>query len=87
MEQRLTPVLLYGTPACHLCEQAEELLQAHAYKNGGPDFTAVDISESEELFQRYGLRIPVLRRADGAELGWPFDAQQLKRFLADTDKR
>jgi hypothetical protein len=34
------------------------------------------------LFERYGLTIPVLRRCDnGAELNWPFDAEQVVAFL------
>jgi len=67
---------LYGTGACHLCEIAAELLDAL-----GADYTEVDISDSEALFARYGLTIPVLRRADGAELNWPFDADAVQRFL------
>jgi hypothetical protein len=32
--------------------------------------------------EKYGVRIPVLRRADnGAELGWPFDEAAVVCFL------
>ena len=42
----------------------------------------IDITGSEDLFQRYGLIIPVLRRKDcGRELNWPFDAALLAAFL------
>ena len=42
----------------------------------------VDIAESDLLFERYGLLIPVLRRCDtGAEMGWPFEAEQVVAFL------
>ena len=42
----------------------------------------VDISVSDELFGRYGLIIPVLRREDcGRELNWPFDEGGIARFL------
>ena len=68
---------LYGTSACHLCGQAADLLQAADQR-----FQEVDISESDELFERYGLTIPVLRREDGEELNWPFDMAMLTRFLA-----
>jgi len=68
---------LFGTSACHLCELAEALLQRR-----DAVFEKVDISDSEELFARYGLIIPVLRRDDGAELNWPFDEAGLERFLA-----
>ncbi len=67
---------LYGTSACHLCELAAELLIA-----AGASCRHVDISESDELFERYGVLIPVLRREDGAELNWPFDATALAIFL------
>lgn len=68
---------LFGTSACHLCELAEGLLvQADV------QFSVVDISESDALFERYGVTIPVLRRDDGAELNWPFDAMTLAAFLA-----
>jgi hypothetical protein len=46
------------------------------------DFEEVDISESEELFERYGLRIPVLQHPDKRELNWPFTQGQLQAFLA-----
>jgi hypothetical protein len=53
-------------------------------QNAGGDFTfdTVDISESDDLFQRYGLLIPVLRHPDGQELNWPFSQEQLALFLA-----
>ena len=67
---------LYGTSACHLCELAAALLVAT-----GCRFEEVDISDSDALFERYGLTIPVLRREDGEELNWPFDEEALARFL------
>ena len=42
----------------------------------------IDITDPEDLTEAYGLRIPVLRRGDtGAELDWPFDADQVVAFL------
>ena len=42
----------------------------------------VDIAEREEWVEQYGLSIPVLRRCDSwAELGWPFDSDQIVAFL------
>ncbi len=71
---------LYGTLGCHLCEVAEALLMP--FVEHGLLVELVDIAEDEILFERYGLLIPVLRRNDtGAELGWPFDAEQVVAFL------
>jgi len=71
---------LFGTLGCHLCKVAEaELLPLVEH---GLLVELVDIGEDERLFDDYGMRIPVLRRVDtGAELDWPFDAEQIVTFL------
>ena len=71
---------LFGTLGCHLCEVAEaELLP---FVEHGLLVELVDIVESESWLDRYALRIPVLRRSDtGAELDWPFEAEQVASFL------
>jgi hypothetical protein len=71
---------LFGTLGCHLCEVAEaELLP---FVEHGLLVELLDIVESETWLDRYALRIPVLRRSDtGAELDWPFEAEQVANFL------
>lgn len=50
---------LYTRPQCHLCEQAKQ-----AINELKTDFTfimeEIDINQSDELTERYGLMIPVL---------------------------
>ena len=71
---------LFGTLGCHLCEVAEALLMP--FVEHGLLVELVDIAEREDWVKQYGLRIPVLRRSDtGAELNWPFDAEQVVTFL------
>ncbi|MBX7275876.1 glutaredoxin family protein [Pseudomonas sp. ERGC3:05] len=71
---------LFTTLGCHLCELAEE--EVMPLVEHGLMVELVDIADSEALFETYGLRIPVLRRVDtGAELGWPFDTEQVVSFL------
>ena len=77
-----TTYVLYGTSACHLCEVAEELLNALNDQGLGLAFEKVDISDSDELFERYGVRIPVLAYPGGDELGWPFTAEDVVDFLS-----
>ena len=68
---------LYGTSCCHLCEEAETVL-----REAGIAAEYIDIADDDSLFEKYGVLIPVLRRIDnGAELGWPFDAASVVRFL------
>lgn len=70
-------LVLYGTEFCHLCDEAKAILRETGIK---ADY--VDIAEDDELLEPYGIRIPVLKRMDnGAELGWPFDAVTVARFL------
>lgn len=72
---------LFGTLGCHLCDVAEALLMP--FVEHGLLVELVDIADNEQSVERYGLRIPVLRRCDtGAELGWPFDAEQVVDFLS-----
>ncbi len=72
---------LFGTLGCHLCEVAEAVLMP--FVEHGLLVELVDIGDSEAQVEIYGLRIPVLRRDDtGAELNWPFDADQVAAFLS-----
>ena len=71
---------LFGTLGCHLCELAEA--EVMPLVEHGLLVELIDIVDSEALVEAYGLRIPVLRRVDtGAELGWPFDTEQIVAFL------
>lgn len=71
-------LILLGTQGCHLCEQAEHILQtidvAYQYQ---------DIMDDEKLLARYGIHIPVLLEsvAGAKELYWPFDADMVSAWL------
>jgi len=79
---------LYTTLGCHLCEEAEALMRS-ALDKKSYTLEKIEISESEELVDKYGIRIPVIQlpshidpsTGEAAELGWPFDAQQFEQFL------
>lgn len=71
---------LYGTLGCHLCDEAEQVLQPFVAQ--GLVVELLDIIESSEWLGRYALSIPVLRRVDtGQELHWPFDQQAVLQLL------
>lgn len=80
-----SPVLMfYTTSGCHLCEQAESVLMRTALP-GPVEVEWVDIATGVELVERYGERIPLLKRTDNdSELGWPFDEAEVARWLADV---
>lgn len=74
-------LILYQRDDCKLCDEAVALLAAVR----APEFESVWIDGDAELEARYGERVPVLRDEDsGRELGWPFDGQSLRRFLAEA---
>ena len=72
---------LYSTSACHLCELAKAMIGAQMGVAGDLVCEEVDISESDVLFERYGVFIPVLQHPDQRELNWPFSPRQLQQFM------
>jgi len=70
-------LILYGTECCHLCEEAESILA-----RADLSWHGIEIADEDALLERYGTRIPVLRRNDNnAELDWPFDDASVQRFI------
>jgi len=76
----MSRLLLYYTEHCHLCDEAEALLQAAGLGDG---YTKVEIADDPGLLALYEILIPVLKRTDNEEeLKWPFGQGELARFLA-----
>jgi len=74
----MTRVTLISRTGCHLCEQAEAVLDR--ILPGG--WTRVDVESSIELERDYGDRVPVVL-LDGAEHGyWRVEQARLLRDLA-----
>jgi glutaredoxin len=72
-------LLLFQRDDCPLCDRALDVLAAARV----PEFESVWIDDDPVLEARYGTRVPVLRDEDrDAELGWPFDADAVRAFLA-----
>ena len=71
--------ILFGTDGCHLCEEAEALLEQAVVGD-----IAFAVADGAESLERYAVRIPVLYHPSSRrELGWPFDALQLRTFVND----
>jgi glutaredoxin len=75
-------VTLYGKPGCHLCEQAEALLQ-RLQTSHPHTLRQVDVETDDELLGRYQFSIPVVEIA-GREYPWPLTELTLKRALAEA---
>jgi hypothetical protein len=81
----MTPLILYITTDCHLCEEAQRVvyqaLGCLATAVDIVDIAAIAIADDDQLLARYSLRIPVLRRTDtGTELDWPFGPEDVHRL-------
>ena len=75
-------LILFGTSACHLCEQADTLVNECVQDGADLTIDAIDIAEQTQWQEPYALRIPVLYDPEtGRDLGWPFDAAQIKAFF------
>lgn len=83
-----TTLNLYSTSGCHLCEEAEALLRP-LLAGQALQLQIVEISDDADLFERYGLRIPVVAGHDSKgewqELGWPFDQAQAAVWLGQLN--
>jgi hypothetical protein len=74
---------LFTTQGCHLCEQAQALVSP-LLRESVFALELVEISGSDEMIERYGIRIPVVLREDRTEdLGWPFTTEMLDNYLSD----
>ncbi len=72
---------LYSTSYCHLCEQAEELINS-LKKDYDISFIIIDIADDMNLEVTYERRIPVLKRLDNnQEIGWPFIKEDIKKLI------
>jgi hypothetical protein len=74
--------MLFGTSGCHLCEQAESIINECV--QDGLDLTIenIDIAGQEQWQGQYAIRIPVLFHPETRqELGWPFDQAAVKEFV------
>jgi hypothetical protein len=80
----LITITLYSTEGCHLCEEAEALLSA--LPNHLEVAVAVtDIMLCEDHLNAYRTRIPVLHIAPNNELDWPFNLEQLQKFIENIN--
>jgi glutaredoxin len=72
---------MYSTLGCHLCELAKEALWPLTV-DYSIQLTEIDIAESDDLMDRYGIKIPVMMfEKSNTELNWPFTTDQIEAHL------
>ena len=73
-------VRFYTKPGCHLCEQAEELLEALAAECP-LDLETIDITTDIDIFDRYRYEIPVVAVEGGGTASGRITEADLRRIL------
>lgn len=76
-------LVLLSTEHCTLCERALDVLLSMPELRGR-QLQVVDVVADDGLLERYGERVPVLL-ADARELGWPFSAADVARWLRGVE--
>lgn len=70
--------ILFGSEGCHLCELALDMCKHIVAQE---QLNIVDIVDDEQLVEKYGVHIPVLKRTkDNNELYWPFSQEDIIEF-------
>jgi hypothetical protein len=81
-------LLLLGSAGCHLCEQAEELINICLPNIPELTIEIIDIAEQEHWQEGYATRIPVLHHPETKkDLGWPFTQTQIVQFVNELRYR
>ena len=70
-------VRLYGKPGCHLCEQAEDMIEDLS-KEYMLVLQILDITADPALFERFRYEIPVIELADGRSLAGRIGREELR---------
>jgi hypothetical protein len=74
--------LLLGTAGCHLCEEAEAILDDDNIVRLNIKVDRVDIAEKTQWQAEFATSIPVLLQPDCREfIAWPFDQADVLTFI------
>jgi glutaredoxin len=71
-------LILYGTMGCHLCDDAERVLQTL-----GLTYKTIDIIDDNRLLEKFATSIPVLENTEESYLFWPFNETQVTTWLSE----
>jgi glutaredoxin len=77
MKSEQTPdIVFYTRHACHLCDDAADVLRAH-----GVDYQEVDIDDHPELVERFNTCVPVIEIDGVVRFRGRVDPRLLRRLL------
>jgi VanZ family protein len=79
-------VVLLGRPACHLCDEAEQVMRP-VLEQLGVAWTKLDVDRDEALAMQYGEEIPVVLIDGRKAFKHRVDPARLRRKLGSRDRR
>ncbi|MBI3784942.1 MAG: glutaredoxin family protein [Deltaproteobacteria bacterium] len=74
---------IYSRPDCHLCDEMQSVVAPVAAQLGAT-LEMIDINDSPELEQRFGLEVPVLFVNGRKAAKYRVTARELQRHLRNT---
>ncbi len=84
--ENMINVQLYGKKDCHLCDLAKEIL--YRLREEIPfDLQEVDIESSEDLYEKFKERIPVVFVDGKQAFTYKIHERRLRRILSSTPTR
>jgi glutaredoxin len=78
----VTKVLIYKKEGCHLCDEAEEVLE-RLKKEKKFFLEKIMIEENTDMFERFGNKVPVVFINDHMALEFKLDEKTFLKKLAE----
>ena len=72
---------MYGRRACHLCDEAREVILAELARGTRFEFEEITVDGDPELEREYGVRVPVVELDGREEFEIALEPARLRRLL------
>lgn len=80
----MTKVLLYKKEGCHLCDEAEDILEK-LKKDRKFFLERITLEENTDMFERYGNKVPIVFINDRMAFEFKLDEQAFVKKLAEFE--
>ncbi len=80
----MTKVLIYKKEGCHLCDEAEEVLE-RLKKEKKFFLEKIMLEENTDMFERFGNKVPVVFINDRMALEFKLDEKTFLKKLAEYE--
>jgi len=78
---------IYSKPGCHLCDEMKALVRTTIANHADVTLEEIDISNDDDLLDRYGFEIPVLMIDGRKAAKYRVSREDLKRMIDGRQSR